>query len=80
MSKYKMLIERRSYGEIEVIAENRDLAKEIALNPNNNDNILWRKNDEYKILEVYRLSPNCEKCGIEVPDGSIFCYKCGAKL
>ena len=78
--KYKVLVTRLSYGNIEICAENREVAKSMALSEDNRNKISWFKNDDYQIAEVTRLQTKCDKCGVDIPDNSIFCYKCGAKI
>ena len=78
--KYRVLVDRLSYGDIEVNAKNREEAKGKALSIENRDKIKWFKNDDYQIAEITRIQTKCEKCGVEVPEESNFCFKCGAKI
>ena len=80
MNKYSVLISRLSHGVIEVVAENREMAEEEALSESNKDKIEWVDADQYKIHEVSKIKTKCEKCGSVLPDESVFCFKCGAKI
>ena len=78
--KYSVLVSRLSYGEITVEAENRKMVEEIALSEENRNKIDWFDSDQYKVSEISQIIIRCEKCGVELPDESVFCYKCGAKI
>ena len=55
-------------------------SEEIALSEENRDKIDWFDSDQYKVSEISQIIIRCEKCGVELPDESVFCYKCGAKI
>ena len=72
-------ISKHQVGRIEIIAEDRENAKKMALSEENRDKIKWHDKERFRIDEVYYIKPSCPDCKIELPEGSLFCYKCGKK-
>ena len=78
--KYNITVAKIKYGDIEIRANNRKEAKEEAINEKNRDKIKWHENDSYNVAEVYEMEECCPKCGVKLPDNSVYCYQCGEKI
>ena len=78
--KFIIDISKHQRGRINVYAPNLETAKTEALSVRNRDNIEWLEKDWYSIDEVYYVSPKCSNCKIELPEGSLYCNKCGVRV
>ena len=77
--KYIIDVTKHLSGEIEIYATSRQEAKEKALSESNRHKIKWRNNEYFTIDEVYCIPTKCDVCNATLPEGSVYCNKCGAK-
>ena len=78
--KYIIDISKHQRGRIEVYASDRESAKEEALSVRNRDNIEWLEKDWCCIDDMCYVPPKCPNCKIQLPEGSLYCNKCGVRV
>ena len=78
--EYDIDISRHQRGRIKIHAKTREIAKEEALDIKNRDKIEWLGEEWFHIDEVTEIPLKCPNCKIELPDGSLYCNKCGTKI